>query len=1073
MAKNSLQAEWEQSKPVKAKSLADEWNSASIMSEWDAATPVETIAKPPGLVGLAASMGLDYAKDKTADAIGEAVSDFKALQVMPTAVKNALMYEYPKAAAGVVQALEETGVRGSYIQRLLQKGKNYKGGELVPIIKPSLGERAAIRVGEHFTEKGKEAIPKDMSEAERQLYGATSSVAQFLPLAATGPAALPLIGAMAAGSKRTQMQAEGVPQDRALLSTAASGLIEPLTEKIPLSILMKRGLPIVKRMVASTLTDIPGEMVATTSELAIDEWAKNPEMAFDEFKKQILPALKDTVIQTAIAGPLQTAAIHPFVKSTPTEGREVDAAPPPPAPPTTEVQTTPVPEVVTTEVKEQTPEQATPEPGSVQKAFTAIKEFFSPGSTLPKGQDWLLERQKYQGAIDRGKAFAEQFVSRYKGLPKQDREAIWHFMDGQITVEQLPARLQNTAKRFRNIDNLLGKNLVDAKVISQETFLTNKDKHVKYIYDLYQKGHSPIGINTKSFTAREVLTDEYKAQIGLIKDPLQAVTQSILEGTKAVASAKYFTRISQAPEWTFQPSIIQVGNKKMGINKAKEILKLYDDIKDLTPPELARKTLLETSVKKAEAITGKASKNFVQLNGKKYGDLDGALVHHTVADDIKPMWIFEPASGEHVAAKTVNAIKQGVVTANSFWKMKNVALNIPAAFRNAVFSNPVQMNMSGTPLIKVPEYLYKGVKSYIAKDHYHRQALKQGAFKSSFSEGELNEIMAIAKNWEGTNIASAAEAISKLGKYYGKIDDIWKMAKFIEGKEKGMADGPAMREALKWHMDYSLVPPAIKTLRNIPLGSPYITYQYKVIPLIIESLAKRPWVIAKYALLPYALQQAITADMSDEDAEEFIASLPKHVRNGQVLLIPGSHGMNALDISYMLPWGNLWEIAMSEYSGEHGDAMRKIGLGTGLLPTVMYAAMMNRDLFTDEPIVSALGDHDRKTAAWELAKYTWRLAMPSMVTEIGVAGKIYEHERFGQTKRGLPTEWYNVYPRAAGVNIYPINPIAKKLEMRHDINEVRKALRKKMFDRNLTDDEKERIKEVYRFAVEDIREGGD
>ncbi len=62
----------------------------------------------------------------------------------------------------------------------------------------------------------------------------------------------------------------------------------------------------------------------------------------------------------------------------------------------------------------------------------------------------------------------------------------------------------------------------------------------------------------------------------------------------------------------------------------------------------------------------------------------------------------------------------------------------------------------------------------------------------------------------------------------------------------------------------------------------------------------------------------------------------------------------------------------------------------------------------------------RKAAAWDITKWMWQQAAPPMMTETSVAGKVSEHIQHGQTKQGMKTEGMNVWPRIAGVNIYPV-----------------------------------------------------
>ena len=704
--------------------------------------------------------------------------------------------------------------------------------------------------------------------------------------------------------------------------------------------------------------------------------------------------------------------------------------------------------------------------------YNSILEFFNPGMTLPKSKEWFYARQESQGGIAIGEHIAKKFIEQYDYLKPEDRAEIWRFMNGNIPIDTLPENLRRAGEDFRKIDNILGNQLVDAGIISEETRLANEGKHIRYIYNKWMTGEGLASggakLNTKSFSARKDMTDIERERQGLVHDPVLAIAQSIIEVNKAVSMKRYFRTISQQPEWIFEPSIVEVEGQKMGIGKAIETVNKINEVAKEHPEwvnaeQLRYKDMLDIAIKDAQKKMGEPPKDFVQLNGKSYGDLNGAYVNRTIANDLKP--VFEMMGKFDIDA--LQKLKDLVNTGTALWKLKSVAWNPPTASRN-VISNIIQMNMSGIPIHEIFLWLIKAIKSYMAENIDYMNFLKQGGFKGNFSTGELNELLGIVSHEGGLgNILNMAQ---KLGKYYGKIDDIFKFAKYLEGIDKGLPIPEAARLGIKWGMDYSLVHPGVRWLRSTPFGSPFITYQYKIMPLVLESLRDRPWVVGKYMALPAIIQKFVTKDMTDDDAKKYINSLPDYVKNGQVLLIPGIHGMNALDISYMVPWGNWWQIGMELGHGKFNQAMKETGISGAILPTILYAVRTGKDLFTDEDVISPLNRGNPKEIAWDLTKYIWQTSMPPMLGGYGAAGRIKEHIQHGQTAKGLPTEGMNVYPRTIGVNIYPVDPKAQLMQKRFEIKEVRNALYRKMRDKNLSSEEKQQILEIYQFAVKRIRE---
>ena len=205
--------------------------------------------------------------------------------------------------------------------------------------------------------------------------------------------------------------------------------------------------------------------------------------------------------------------------------------------------------------------------------------------------------------------------------------------------------------------------------------------------------------------------------------------------------------------------------------------------------------------------------------------------------------------------------------------------------------------------------------------------------------------------------------------------------------------------------------------------------------------------------------------MTDEEAKKYVNSLPEYVKNGQTLLIPGRNGMNAMDISYMVPWGNWWQTATEVAKGDIPKATRETGVAGGIIPSVLYALKTGKDLFTGEDIISPLEKRSPKLTAMALTKYLWNQSMPGMFSTYGVAGKTYDYLKSGKTKTGAELGPENVFPRLAGVNIYPIDPRSGLIQKKHDINEVKKALYKKMMDKSIGEDERDEIRKIYRDYI--------
>lgn len=705
------------------------------------------------------------------------------------------------------------------------------------------------------------------------------------------------------------------------------------------------------------------------------------------------------------------------------------------------------------------------------RSFNRILDFFDPGLSVPDSKHWFYNRQAAKGGVAEGEYLADEFTKMYKDVLPDDRRILWDFMNGTKSIGDLPDHLRTVGKELRSLDNKLGTMLVNAGIMSEETFEAMKDKHIRYIYNTNMTGENFVAgsqagakIPYKAFEQRKELTDLEMERLGLIRDPIKALTQSIVEVHKAVAMKDYFEKVASNKDWIYQPSVVEFEGRKMGIGKAKDIVHTIDTIEKTNPhwlnaDQIEYRNNLREAIKNHEAEMKLPSGEFVQLNGKHYGELDGMYVNRTIANDMKPIFSMAQKFDSELLRKTNYYLD----TATSMWKLKSVALNLPTAARNCI-SNTVQMWMSGMPLYRMPGYFYRAAEAVKGKTEIYHQAMKQGLFKGNWSASELNDLLEIAKT-EGKGLDAVLEMARKMGKYYGKIDDFFKMSKFIEGMDKGLGEAESARLANRWGMDYSLAHPSIKYLRSTPLGAPFITYQYKVLPLIAEAMMKRPWTVMSLVALPYILQKVLTKDMSDEEAKKYTEALPEYVKNGQTLIIPGTNGMHAMDISYMVPWGNWWQTATEMSKGDIPKATRETGIAGGLIPSLLYALKTGKDLFTGEDIISPLERKSPKLTAMALTKYIWNQSMPGMFSTYGVAGKAYDYMKSGTTKTGTELGPENVFPRLAGVNIYPIDPRSGLIQKKHDINEVKKALYKKMLDKTIGEDEKDEIRMIYKDYI--------
>lgn len=132
-------------------------------------------------------------------------------------------------------------------------------------------------------------------------------------LAVTGGAGLlPGVSVGAGAQKYAEARDEGATVGRAAAAGTVQGGIEAATELIPLGILLKPGLTFGRRLAMGMITDLPGELIATASEMAVvDSLILGKHYTTDQY----IEALKDTAIVSLGVTGLMTAGTHPLIKA--------------------------------------------------------------------------------------------------------------------------------------------------------------------------------------------------------------------------------------------------------------------------------------------------------------------------------------------------------------------------------------------------------------------------------------------------------------------------------------------------------------------------------------------------------------------------------------------------------------------------------------------------------------------------------------------------------------------------------------------------------------------------------------
>ncbi len=740
-----------------------------------------------------------------------------------------------------------------------------------------------------------------------------------------------------------------------------------------------------------------------------------------------------------------------------------------------------------------------PDSVSFKKFWTAFKEFWQPLSTMPESEKYLALRYKAYGDIDRIENFVKSLWDKTKKFSPEVKRKMFLYLDGKISKEELPHEARLLVNSIRERLKTIGRMLVKRGLLSEETFEKHKGTYVRYLYlkHLIPDADVAVGkggrLDLSYLKRRKDLTAEQRRALGLIEDVSVAVPVGMSQSLSDIAKFDFFAKVAENPNWVWQPSIVEVTDtdgktRRMGIGKLVEEVEITRQMHERAPnvPEIKQRLeKLEDALKRAREDAGQPPEEFVQVpTSKNYGPLAGAFVRKEIWNDIKPVYSGMQDGG--ATSRLINTILKVEQKGMAAFKVGKVALNPPTMFRNIV-SNIIQLNLSGIPLYEVPRWMVRAAKSMKAGDRFYTLARRNGIFKTNFSQAEIGEVLNIVQGMDGSSYTGIIEGAKKLVKFYGKIDDFFKLTKFIEQMEKGRSGVQATLEAQKWVMDYSRVHPSIKLARRHIM--PFVTYSYKVAPLIVEAMMKRPWVIGKYLALPYIMMEIAkaTLDFDDDDVEKLKKQLSLFIREsqywgmGQFILNPfvilpwksPEGNVQWINLEYFFPWQSFFKVIRDMATGEFGELTRDIGIGNPFL-SMLYAAMSAKrgeppkDPFTGMPIWNELDDPNEKV--WKFTEWLWNLWAPSAFTAFGALGYTKRAIEEKPDYYGRITTPGQAAARWFGFNV--LSPTKEQIKSRYHIRkkELKLAWRRIKRDPTISEEEKKRKKKKLDEELKKLKE---
>jgi len=508
------------------------------------------------------------------------------------------------------------------------------------------------------------------------------------------------------------------------------------------------------------------------------------------------------------------------------------------------------------------------------------------------------------------------------------------------------------------------------------------------------------------------------------------------------------------------------------------------------------------------------SGEFVPLKGKQYGQLNGSFVHKSLKDDLQELAGFV-AAGESPMEKMF--AKGGYMDdATRIWKRLKTVANPPTHFVNMVGNWYMLDTSTSTNSLTIVKDLLGVVNETANPDKAAREfgpmtlteiATKTGILDTSFTAAEAYKAKSLASkiNELVKEVDTAQEGkLRKLqfriafgwrdiwdgmAELYQKEEEVFKIVKMkdylrqwekahgvklktLYNQDKAAATQVYSRAAVEAQnslIDYSAVPQWVRELRRTPIA-PFITFPYKVFPIMVRNTLKHPIKTAQWAMVPAMMSAMMAGEDFDEDdlkkIQERYPSWSKEKLNMFMIPYKKDNGdLGVMHIDKFFPPAMFMnmvskiandpvELTGLQKAGEVLGSVNDLGLFAGPAIDAVAALATNKNTFTGQDIVPEFATPYEQANA--LAAYLGNMTMPTWLTESGFRGHVFDKtlgEELDPVTGKVTESWGQVSGRLFGVNIHTLN-LQKQQQnnIKFYTNRIRKTKQVKakvLRDRNL------------------------
>ena len=737
-------------------------------------------------------------------------------------------------------------------------------------------------------------------------------------------------------------------------------------------------------------------------------------------------------------------------------------------------------------------------------------------------------RNRFFGKGHVAEMYTHEIIKSWKQYTPKELTQMYDVLNGTKKIDIIKnAKLRKETKVVRNIIDELGQNLVDRNLLNKETFQKLKGEYIARIYDVYLGSSVELttygrpSLTRKYSKPRKNLTLDERKAFSEQKTPELPFSETVSRSLSDVFANDFMQSILDNKDWSAPGTVIKLKNgkkygegylrelknrtgsfiaaeKKKGNKVNKETQSLYDEITDALN-------------KYDESTPNIDNKRFVRAEG--YGILDGAFVDKGILKDFDVMLnknsFKDKGPGGKIATFLTNA-----------FKVKNVALNPPTIMRNAISAGQ-QTFISGPGIKNVPNSTLKFINGI--KDKDYMEAANAGLFNKTFTKGELE----FAVNWSkqlssdlknnvsfsncvyniyNKTLAKGKKSAGNAIGFYGKIDDVFKFAVYLDRRSKGKSVSTSTRLAQEALFDYSLVSPRVQKIREY---IPFTTYFTKVGPWMLKQAKNNPVRTSLVTGGPIAYEYFGVAEKTlkekgtiDADWERYEQTNFKNLQSGSFLTLPtkdANGNFQTLNFAHMQPHGAYLQIG-AKLSDIYYGYDENQGLTSSYNIENIYNSLLNAgdetlSNYSANPLPTLYFASKTGVVPTRNGSYNLYSPLDSKATKVFkyaafVADMLFIPPSIGGGDLGLVGEYLNmdsqsirkskrtdaqIISSAMGMNIYPVDInkdyLNKFNKYKREFNKIERAenfeQNKIMEDVNLSNDEKEtKIKEITNKALE-------